>query len=338
MKEIIDEINKSLEIASEDKDLPLDLLRGKMGLCIYFYRLGRGEGNERYRKRADRLLDEIFENIGTVKSIDIEYGLSGIGLGISYLIRGGYVEGDENEVLREIDDEIFKQVTTSDKIGDEIFILIQILYYASQRKPSLIDEQEYLWDELIRFIINTLHTKVDRILEDNSIAFDIHYTLPLFLFALSKIYETGIYDYKIERVINEITPFIMSRYGYLDSKRLYMLWGISKINRHIRDERLTGFCKLLASQIDSDRLLSEFRDKNIFIQRGLAGVCLLMLTMDEDMKQHLATERFYAQATKKLENSSVWRVLKNEMPMAGPISLPELCGAIMIYNAMTLHK
>jgi hypothetical protein len=280
----IEELNKQLIAASENDTLPMGLLHGKIGLCIYLYRLAKTHSNEDYGESAEQLLDEIFKHIGEVKSIDIENGLSGIGLGISYLIRNGYVQGDENEVLRDLDDEIFKQVCFEGTIKDNAGILIQILLYICVRKQNLQKEQEYLFNELAVHIVNILHTKIDQVLNDNIIEFAINSNLPLFLFALGKMYETGIYNYKIERIMREITPFLLSQYGYRDSKRLYLLWGIEKINRHINDERLTKYCNLLSSQINLDNLLDEFRNKNIFIKKGLAGLCLLMLTLEGNIK------------------------------------------------------
>ena len=41
-------------------------------------------------------------------SIAVEDGLAGIGLGVTYLIKNGFVEGDINELLEEIDNEIYR--------------------------------------------------------------------------------------------------------------------------------------------------------------------------------------------------------------------------------------
>lgn len=334
MQKIIENINRRLEAASEAKIIPPGLAYGKMGLCIYLYRLARAENNERYGKTAGRLLDEIFEEIGTVKTIDLENGLSGIGLGISYLVRNGYVEGDENGILREIDDEIFKQISFPAPVSENVGMLIQIMLYAGVRKQTLRGEQGYLWDELAIHIVNDLHARVEKILNDDVTAFNINSLLSLFLFALGKIYETGIYNHKVKRIVSEITPFVMSKFSCLDSRKLYLAWGIGKITKHTGDRRLAEYGTLLASQIDVCGLLDEFRSENMYVHKGLAGVCLLMLTLDDDLQERIDTGRFYAGAIGKIKSSTIWKLAEERDYLLRHAGIFGYCGVATIFNFM----
>lgn len=76
------------------------LLKGKMGLTLFFYEYGRYSGNTIYTDTADLLLDEIIESLSSNEN-DV---LAGIGWGIQYLIKNKFVEGDPDEVLAEIDE------------------------------------------------------------------------------------------------------------------------------------------------------------------------------------------------------------------------------------------
>lgn len=58
--------------------MPLGLAHGKMGICIYFFVLSRYEENKEYKSVADKILDEIFERISEIQSIDVKNGLSGV--------------------------------------------------------------------------------------------------------------------------------------------------------------------------------------------------------------------------------------------------------------------
>lgn len=331
MNKHLAEFKSQLTTILDTKDIPIGLFSGKMGLCIYFYHLGKIENDERYTKIAEKLIDETFEQITTVSTIDIESGLSGIAIGINYLIKNGYVEGDENVILKEIDDEIFKQVSFQES-DNNISILIQILFYIYIRKQSLQKEQEYLFNELTIQIINTLHTKIEYILKDNTIGFNINTDLPLFLFALSKIYQLNIYSYKIIKIIQEITPFLLSKFGFLNSKKLHLLWGISKINACIKDKHLAEYCILLTKQINIDDLLNEFRNKNVFVKDGISGICLLMLSLDKNEKQNLNLNTFYIKALEKIEKSLIWESLSNTEYLKRHIGLNGYCGVNMIMH------
>lgn len=75
------------------------LLKGKMGLVLFFYEYGRYTGNNMYTETADYLLDEIIESLSSNENED----LVGIGWGIQYVINNKFVEGNPDEVLSEID-------------------------------------------------------------------------------------------------------------------------------------------------------------------------------------------------------------------------------------------
>lgn len=324
------ELNHQLTIIQDKKDIPIGLFSGKMGLCIYFYYWGRIENDEKYAKIAEKLIDEIFEQIEMVNSVDVENGLIGIALGINYLIKNGYVEGDENVILKDIEDKIFKQVSFNE-LNEDISVLIQILYYIRIRKQSFTKESNILFDELTIHIINNLHSRVEYI-RDNKVNFNIDTKLPLFLFVLSEIYQVNIYNSKITRIICEITPFILSQYSYLDSKKLYLLWGVGKINKYVKDERLTRFCSLLASNIDISNLIDEFRNKNVFINDGISGICLLMLSLEDNEIQMLDLNTFYTKAIQKIENSLIWKLSIDPEYLKTHIGLAGYCGVAIILN------
>lgn len=325
------EFNHQLTLIQNDKDIPLGLFYGKMGLCIYFYHLGRIEGDEKYTKVAEQLIDDIFAEIAAVSTIDLESGLSGIGVGISYLIKMGYVEGEENVILRDIDNEIFKRVSFK-KLDDNVPILIQVLFYIYIRKQSLLGEQEYLFNELTIHIINNLHAKIEYILKDDTLSFDLNANLPLFLFVLGKIYALDICRCKIIKIIHEITPFLLSKYGFLNSKRLHLLWGIDNINTYIKDKYLTEYSALLAKQINFDDLFNEFRNKNVFMKNGISGICLLMLSLSKNEKQNLDANAFYIKALERIEKSLVWESFSNTEYLKNHIGLSGYCGVNIIMH------
>ncbi len=79
----------------------LGLLQGKMGSVVFFYEYAR-HVDCRYEEYADQLIDEIFESIRQVNS-NYADGLAGIGVGVEYLAQKGFIDGDINEVLVDVD-------------------------------------------------------------------------------------------------------------------------------------------------------------------------------------------------------------------------------------------
>ena len=96
-------------LSSKMSNYPVSLFHGKMGLSVYLYHLSKIESNLENQSVADRLLDQILLNdLSPNLSIDVENGLAGIGLGVTYLIKNWFVEGNLNELLEVIDNEIYR--------------------------------------------------------------------------------------------------------------------------------------------------------------------------------------------------------------------------------------
>ena len=79
------------------------LMNGQMGITIFFALLSRVTMNHWYEEFADELLENICNNISILLPIDFAHGLCGIGWGIEFLKYQGFIEGDTDEILSEID-------------------------------------------------------------------------------------------------------------------------------------------------------------------------------------------------------------------------------------------
>ena len=71
--------------------------------AIYLFHLYRHTNDQDAEDSAFSLLKDVTNNMSIEMGIGFENGLSGIGAGISYLIRNDFLEGDENKTLAEID-------------------------------------------------------------------------------------------------------------------------------------------------------------------------------------------------------------------------------------------
>ena len=76
---------------------------GALGKCICLYVYAAYTGKQALKERADDLLDYIVEHLILRPSGDRILSLCRLGCGILYLLRNGFVGGDEKEVLKDID-------------------------------------------------------------------------------------------------------------------------------------------------------------------------------------------------------------------------------------------
>lgn len=86
----------------------LGLYHGKMGIIIFFGHYARYTADTLYDDFAGILMEQLYEDIHDKMYFDIEDGLSGIGWGIEYLKHTNFIDGDINDMLKDIDRKIME--------------------------------------------------------------------------------------------------------------------------------------------------------------------------------------------------------------------------------------
>ena len=86
----------------------IGLLTGKTGIAIFFYHYARYTGRKIYSDFADELIDEIYREIHINVPLNFKDGLCGIAWGIEYLMRNGFIDGNPDEVLEDLDKRIIE--------------------------------------------------------------------------------------------------------------------------------------------------------------------------------------------------------------------------------------
>lgn len=119
----------------------LGLLNGKMGIAIFLYHYAKYSSNKIFCDYADELIDEIYEEINTNTPVDFYNGITGIGWGIDFLIKNGFLEADPEKVLKDIDRAIYKYMLKGLKDDSLPGCLIYLLVRVKSRKLINIKEK-----------------------------------------------------------------------------------------------------------------------------------------------------------------------------------------------------
>ena len=256
----------------------LGLFYGKTGFCLYFYLKNRFTGNKEYELVANKLINDITSNIDSLKQYDMKHGLSGIGIGIGFLIDHKFVKGDSNQILSDMDAELFKQLSfpvNSEKL--DFSARLQILYYFIVRlkKQKAGGEQEWLFRELIIRTINRLCEEMNFDICDEPLTFNAGYPLPQYLFMLGCCMD--LYKDKIYQIVRELSIFLLSKLPLLHSNRLYLLWAINEMNKRMGMKDLESHCLLLCKELEMEKIINEeLSFRNIFFNNGLPAIYLLI--------------------------------------------------------------
>ena len=308
----IDVLNRKLLI---DEQHSIGLTSGKMGMCIYFYYLSRWEVKEKHKQVAEKLLDEVINNLTNKMDFSVENGLAGIAIGISHLVREKFVEGDINEILEEVDSRIFK-VLAFLKQEDSKFskqVLIHLLYYLYVR---YIEQKsfgnKYIFQELIIKTVEIIYHNLpaDFFHEHFSFSFT-NYKSPLFLFILSKLYDLNIYNDRLDRILEEFIGPILSVIPILHANRLYLLNGLLSIKPYLLKYKneIISRIHLIKERINIEHIMNvELKNQDIYIKNGLSFIYILLFFIQikhPEYKIDYDPQTFFNRIT----NSKAWNTL-----------------------------
>lgn len=102
-----------------------------IGLIIAYYTYAKYYKEDLYNQLANRLLDGVVSNLSTTLPITLQDGLLGVACGIIYLIRNNFIEGDEDEILSEIDHVLYRNLIDLEE--ESKIDWFSWIYYSRQR-------------------------------------------------------------------------------------------------------------------------------------------------------------------------------------------------------------
>ncbi|MFZ5431597.1 MAG: lanthionine synthetase LanC family protein [Bacteroidota bacterium] len=333
----LEQTNQIISLTTQEVQSP-GLFHGKMGLAIFNYNMSRYTNNNEYEKKAEELIDNVYHVLNSVNlTTDFENGLAGIGWGIEYLVANGFLEADTDEILEEVDNQIYKHLFFTEELPARIEN--GLLGYAIYFLARLESCQNKFLNDIIKDIlietVNKLTTSIDKnqLSFTEPAGFNILWDLPITLLVLGKLLKLGIHQNKIYQLIKELTPVVCTNLPIFHCNRAYMLLGINSVIDQIDQMNWTAHSILLKSNISlQDILTKEFADRNISVQNGLAGA---MIVISQLYQQNILFEKEIWSS--KILKSTVWEEFKT-LEKPAPILQSLLGGLPGIFTSLTYNN
>ena len=169
-----------------------------------------------------------------------------------------------------------------------------------------------MFKELIVETINKLYQKIDITFYQELLIYNTDFPLPQLLYLLSALYDLDFYNYRLIKIIEEISYSVLSTIPILHANRLYLLWGMNSLNKQIIDKDWEKHIFLLKNSIDVNHILTdELRDRNIFFNSGIASIYCLLKSLENYFPDNDLIE-YEQKIRKKITSSSIWQLLLNE--------------------------
>jgi len=298
------------------------LLHGKMGIAIYLFHLSVQLKGQKYVELANELIDQIYDGIGkkTVPT-DFENGLAGIAWGIEHLVKSGFLEANTDEILRDLDDKIFQYITTNQHISIDLQngLLGYGFYLLARLKGKDLTEakdHDYLLKRLLITITNSMYEAMEEKEEicKEPINFESTWNLPLLLIFLSEVRIFNIYNHKIDIMLKRLSSLARAIYPINYGNRLFLFLSMEKVRKGSKMEKFQEHCFLLKAGLDEDNILRQFQDKNVLVDKGLAGVQLILGWYHKPYKEHGFRE-LSSKISKKITASEFWESVEKKEKM-----------------------
>ncbi len=319
-------------LASMASPISGGLFTGKMGICLYLFHAGQ-------TAKAHEWLQTIYKELPAMKGcISVEEGFCGIGIAINHLVQKGFIKGDINVVLREIDDSVFRQLAYEQhnkKYG--LTSLIHILYYLTSRwqEQKENNDAEYLFKNLITRTLNDIYKRIDPQSICEPLYYSLDYALPQVLFIMDHLLSLNLCRQRIERMMRELSPIILSTIPRIQANRLYLLCGMNALSSHgICTEEWKEQAFLLLNTIDINHILTkEMGCKSIYIKNGASSLYFLIKQVNEYSD---SMDEYRKQVMALIDNSPEWTLLKeNKAYLHSHLGLCNgICGVALAYSMM----
>ena len=134
------------------------LFYGDMGLVLFFTRYARYTQNELYLDYSYDLMGKIQKSINRESPINYVNGLAGIGSAIEYLVQNGFFAANTDEILEDIDRQVF---FTYNLLNLSIDKIMDIGYYAAWRMSGNSTQKDA--------IQRTILPQIEKIMHDHSV-------------------------------------------------------------------------------------------------------------------------------------------------------------------------
>lgn len=311
------------------------LLEGDMGVCIYYFVAGRMESDSQKTQLGETALEKIMANMRTNKKLYMEDGITGIAMGISFLLKHKYIDGDVNEVLQDIDDHVYKGtcavLETKSGANLKTLVLELLVYFLARYVDVKSTTRKTLYQKVAVHLFNHIYIHRQDDFYQESFPFDLKKELYLFIGILVWIYQLGIEQERIEAIFREMKYFLFSCFPILHANRFYLMTVARCVGKFVHDEEWLAFAEKLAKNIDVKHILDEeLTDKNILPQTGVVGIWLLLklnawMGFDVNVGNYNFKER--------IVQSSFWdRIIHDGEFFSNYYSLNGYCGIELFLN------
>lgn len=274
---------------------PINLSYGAMGLCIYLAELNDKRWINVYSQIKQRLVD-----LDT--DMSLKTGLSGIALSIIELCKKDFIKEQVSDILNDIDNLLYRIIAYEEQGSQDLTVEIDVLYYLIIRYEYCRSKNERLiYRKLVMQKVNDVLFLITPESFLEPLKYSLDFVLPKILYVFSLVIEMDICTERIVKMLNTMSSMILYKIPLLDSNKLYLLFGLTKIINSCNGfQDWKQYRTLLKDLISIDNILSHECRGRIYLEDGISSIYFLVRAIPDFHSQYIAIGH---QIIKEIENS-----------------------------------
>ena len=272
-----------MEGARQNRQEGFGLFKGDMGVCLALFVLNREKKDPVVEDFADNLIDRIYARAAKEKKAFFDTGFAGIGWGINYLMEDHYYEGDVDEVLKDIDAAVFKEINTVSGIPANVSNgLLGYLIYSVARLGNPEHVRNTVLHEIDKDFLRGLIIRIDKISPTifSSIYKDEYFTLlwhvPLLLVLLRRTLDLDVFNDKIINMVKTWLFYLETNQPYLHINKLYLAVSLAYLNEYLCFPEIKRRIEVLMFSVDLSKIEDELDIRIMNINDGWFGAVAIL--------------------------------------------------------------
>ncbi len=263
------------------------LKNGTVGVALCACEMYRSTADQRYFDLASDLLSGLDLSMSGRLRLEIPVGITGIALAMTLLHRRGAIAGSLNDVLRHIDDTIYRNVMNhldnpkAEKVREYESTLLDVAVYTAIRITSteLPPVEREIRTRLLARIVDSVYFSVSRDFFAEPLPPSVtSYKLVKFIVAIALGMRVEECRQRMLHILDECGALILGQMPFMGYNRLALYSALACLSSNVG---LTpcwySYIDTLRRGIDVERIVNcEIAPNEISLTAGLAGLCFML--------------------------------------------------------------
>lgn len=308
------------EKTSDRKPVDMYLQHGLMGRVIFYYWFGKRFQKDSYIECADSLLDDIHKAISSKSYIEIPNGILGLGIGLDILIRKQYVSGKSDEILKGLDEHIYRFINSNvlnfgKKYEKEhvVLLLNSLIYFTYRLSSGIENPMDRKVYQMFSFdMLNTIYHNLPDSFFKEPLPFSYDYKILHFLWVTVKLYKMGLFINRIEKIWDEIKYEVFPITPLLQGNCLSLYYISSLIGKALNgDNEWLKHSQKLKRDISIDYIFDvELKNRSVFFTDGIGGMYLLLRACNKERKNFTFDNN---KIIERIMTSEIWNLMDSDV-------------------------